>query len=76
MEANKLAIPNLNQYFNIANCTISKERYNLLKMLAFMIIDEEEQDVFAHFGYPIQISVYAIEEDRLFCRLEDISNLE
>lgn len=70
-----MAIPNLNQYFNIP-IAISKERYKLLKMLAFMIIDEEEEDVFAHFGYPIQISVYAIEEDRLFCRLEDISNLE
>jgi hypothetical protein len=75
MEANKLAIPGLNQYFN-KPITISKERYNLLKMLEFMIIDEEEQDVFAHFGYPIQISVYAIENDCLFCRLEDFSSLD
>jgi len=72
MEQNKSVIPQLDLYFNQI-IPVSEERFKLLKLLEFMIIDEEEEDLFSFFSYPVQISVFASDNDCIYCSLEDFS---
>jgi hypothetical protein len=72
MDKNKTAIPNVELYFN-RMIPVSEARFKLLKLLEFMIIDEEEEDLFSYFGYPVQVSVYDFDADCIYCSLEDFS---
>ena len=72
MEANKSSIPDLSTYFN-QKIPVPEYLFKMLKQMEFMIIDEEEEDIFQHFSYPIQISVHSSDGNHLFCTLEDIN---
>ena len=75
MEDNKDAIVKLEKYFN-QKIPIPNYLFKMLKQMEFMIIDEEEEDIYTFFDYPIQISVHSSDEAHLYCMLEDVNCFE
>lgn len=75
MEANRASIKELHKYFN-KKIPVPLYLFKMLHQMEFMIIDEEEEDIFSYFDYPIQISVHSSDETHLYCMLEDVNCFE